>query len=183
MVERTRLTSKEFIHWYDQPERGDRLYELVNGEIIEKLASFTPSRIAMRIGRLIGNFVDPQNLGYVTGADGTYILSEDHTYMPDVGYISKAHMPNIPEREVPMPPDLAVEVMSPTDSKRALRRKAETYLEHGTQMVWLVFPDMQTVEVYIPNSDVIEHGINDTIDGGTVLPSFTLAVKTIFGVE
>jgi Uma2 family endonuclease len=89
-------------------------------------------------------------------------------------------MPNEPDREAPLPPDLAVEVMSPTDFKRSLRRKAERYLAFGTTLVWLVFPAAQTVEVYYRDQDVVTFGVNDTLDGMDVLPGFTLKISDIF---
>jgi Uma2 family endonuclease len=75
---------------------------------------------------------------------------------------------------------MAVEVKSPTDSKREMRRKAEKYLAYGTRLVWLVFPDEQTVEVYVPDEDVKMVGIEGILDGVNVLPGFALAVKDIF---
>jgi Uma2 family endonuclease len=78
----------------------------------------------MRIGRLVGNFVDDRDLGHVTGEADGYVLSGEDTFNPDVGYISKARLPEEPEREAPVAPDLAVEVKSPTDRKRATRPNA-----------------------------------------------------------
>lgn len=173
------VTLEDFQVFCDLPQNKNRLFELIGGEIVEKMASFTPSKIAMRIGRFIGNFAD--SMGYVTGADGTYILSPGYAVMPDVGYIAKARLPVEPEREVQGPPDLAVEVKSPTDSKRELRLKVEDYLRFGTKMVWLVLPEEQQVEVYIPDADVSEYGLEDTLNGGDVLPGFTLTVKKLFG--
>lgn len=173
-----RYTLTEFHAFCEMPENKNRLLELINGEIVEKMASFTPSKVAMRMGRFIGNFAD--EFGYVTGADGSYILAEDYEFMPDVGYISKARLSQEPEREVQGPPDLAVEVKSPSDSKRQLRLKVEDYLRFGTKMVWLVFPDDRRVEVYVPGADVREFGLDDVLDGGDVLPGFKLAVRDIF---
>jgi Uma2 family endonuclease len=171
-------TLSEFHAFAEHPENKNRLFELIAGEIVEKMASFTPSKIAMRIGRFIGNFAD--EIGYVTGSDGSYILSDEYEFMPNVGYISRARLPVEPAREVQGPPDLAVEVKSPTDTKRELRRKAEDYMRFGTKMVWLVFPDEQSVEVYLPDEDVITVGLDGTLDGGDVLPGFTLPVGEIF---
>ena len=144
------------------------------------MASFEPSRIAARIVRLIGNFIDERDLGYVTGADGGYIMPNGDVLIPDVAYISKERMPAEPQREAPVPPDLAVEVKSPTDSKRQMRKKAERYLDNGARMVWLVFPEDQLVEVYVPDEDVKTFGLDTALDGGEVLPGFTLAVRAIF---
>lgn len=175
-----RYTSAEFEAFIALPENRERLFELIEGEIVEKVGSFIPSTIAIRIAFLLSIFLETHPIGYVTGSDGTYRLSSDNAPMPDVAYISKASLPEAPEREVDGPPDLAVEVKSPNDTKRELRLKAELYLRYGTKMVWLVFPDEQAVEVYVPNEDVILVGIDGTLDGREVLPDFILAVKEIF---
>jgi Uma2 family endonuclease len=179
-INEQRYTVDEFHVYVEKPENRDRLFELINGEIVEKVSSFTASRITARIGHLLLAYVDQTNIGYVTGADGSYILSPDYEFMPDVGYISKERLPQEPEREVQGAPDLAVEVKTPTDSKRGLRQKTEDYLRFGTKMVWLVFPEEKRIEVYEPDQDVREFGIDDTLDGGDVLPDFKLAVREIF---
>jgi Uma2 family endonuclease len=182
LAEKTQLTQADYHAFIDRPENADRIFELIDGEIVEKMPSITPSKLAVRIGRLVGNYLDGISIGYVTGEAGGYKLSEKDTFNPDVGYISKARLPEEPEREVNGAPDLAVEVMSPTDRKRKMRNKAEIYLLYGTKIVWLVFPDTQQVEVYTPDADVIEWGIDDTLEGGGVLPGFTLAVCSIFAM-
>jgi Uma2 family endonuclease len=179
-VQERRYTVQEFHAFSELPENKNRLFELINGEVVEKVASFTPSRLAMRLGHLVSSYLDRNPIGYLTGADGSYILSEEHEFMPDIGYISKVRLPQEPAREVEGPPDLAIEVKSPTDSKRELRRKAEDYLRFGTKMVWLVFPDEKQVEVYVPGQDVREVGIDGILDGGDVLPGFMLPVRDIF---
>jgi Uma2 family endonuclease len=174
------MTLDEFHEFIDAAEQRDRHFELIEGTVIEKMASFTPSRIAMRIGRFLANFGD--DIGYVTGADGSYILSPHDEFMPDVGFILRARLPTPPEREVEGPPDLAVEVKSPTDNKRDMRMKAETYIRLGTRMVWLVFPDEQRVEVYLSGRDVIELAIDDVLEGGDVLPGFELPLRDLFAL-
>lgn len=180
--EKATYTTAEYQNLMAQPDYADRIFELIDGELVEKMPSFTPSKIAAYINRKIGNFVEELDLGYITTADGGYIMPNGDVLIPDVGYISKARLSQEPEREAPVPPDLAVEVKSPTDRKRALRNKAERYLQHGTPLVWLVFPEDQVVEVYAAgeNSDVQTVTIDDTLDGGVVLPGFKLKVSDIF---
>ena len=172
------VTSTDFMAFESLPENADRIFELIDGEIVAKSFNFKPSRIAMQVGCFVLNFADV--LGYVTGAGGGYVISEIDTFNPDVGYISKARLPVLPEREVIGPPDMAVEVKSPTDTRRAMRRKAEKYLVAGTRLVWLVFPEEQIIEVYTPSEDVRTVGIDGVLDGGDVLPGFTLKVSDIF---
>lgn len=179
-VERTKLTTAQFLQWSEHPENRDRLFELIDGEIIEKVASFKPSHIAGWILTDINIYLRRNPIGYTTGADGSYVISDEDTFMPDVGYISKARLPEEPEREVPIPPDFAVEVKSPSDSRRVMRLKAEKYIAAGTKLVWLVFPESQTVEVYYGKQDVEMLGVDDTLTGYDVLPDFSLSVRDIF---
>src|SRR5258708_2407355 len=180
VVQKKTLTADEFAQIEDLPENADRILELIEGEIVEKVPSFEPSRIAARIIMLFGTYLLPNEIGYVTGADGGYRISDGDVLNPDVGYISKKRLPERPRREVQIPPDLAVEVKSPTDTKRGMRRKAEKHLAAGTQIVWLVFPDEQQIEVYVLDQDVVTVGIDGRLDGGDVLPGFTLKVRDIF---
>lgn len=177
LVHQRKYTLEEYRAICDLPENRDRHLELIDGEIVEKMGSFKPSAIASEFNFEIKTYLKQNPIGYVTGEAGGYVISPVHTYMPDVGYISKARLPETPERESPIPPDLAIEIKSPTDSKREMRRKAEVYIAHGTRIVWLVFPEDQRIEVYTPNGDVVELGLDDTLDGGDVLPGFTLAVR------
>jgi Uma2 family endonuclease len=180
MTIREQITLESFRAFCQQPENRDRLFELIDGDIVEKMASFTPSRIAINIAAYLRMYLLREKIGYLTGADGGYILSPGTVVMPDVGYISRARLPEVPEREVDGPPDLAVEVKSPTDRKRDLRRKAELYLLHGTRIVWLVFPDDQAVEVYADEADAVTVTIDDALDGGEVLPGLSIPVRDIF---
>lgn len=173
-----RYSHSEFQAFSELPENRDHLFELIRGKIVRKQSTFISSRLAVRVGYFIGSFAD--EIGYVTGSDGTYILSDEDEFMPDVGYISKLSLPIEPEREVLGPPDLAVEVKSPSDTKRQLRLKAEDYLRFGTKLVWLIFPEEQLAEVYMPDQDVVTVLIDDVLDGGTVLPGFTLPLRDIF---
>jgi Uma2 family endonuclease len=180
VVQKKTYSQADYAKFQNLPENAGRIFELIDGEIVEKMPSFVPSNIAAKVIYYMQGHNLQNDLGYVTGADGGYILSDEDTFNPDVGYISKAHLPEKPSREVIGPPDMAVEIKSPTDSKREMRRKAEKYLAYGTQLVWLIFPDEQTVEVYVPDEDVKTVGFEGTLDGANVLPGFTLAVKDIF---
>jgi Uma2 family endonuclease len=165
------------------PENHGKLLELIDGEIIEKMGSFIPSTLAMKLGAYLLAYLAQNPIGYITGADGTYILSESNKPMPDVGYISKARLTALPQREVPIPPDLAVEVVSPNDALQEVRRKVYMYLEHGVQEVWVVYPEDQTLDVYTPTPEgaSIRHLKQaDTLTGGVLLPGFTLPLSQLF---
>lgn len=182
--DKQRLTVRDLWEIAQLPENVDKRLELRDGVINELSPSFIPSIIAATFIRIIGTFVVEHDLGYVTGADGGYILSEDNVFIPDVAFISKMRLTELPEREVIGPPDLAIEVKSPTDTFKSLQTKAVEYLAYGTRMVWVVYPERKTVEVYTPtgegNLSVVTLDIDSTLDGGDVLPGFKLAVRDVF---
>lgn len=180
-IEAQRLSLEQYRAYCDAHASEGREFELLDGVMMEKdMASYAPSKIAARIIYYLTAYIMENPIGEITGSDGTYIMDENNSFIPDAAYISHVRLPADVPREVPIPPDLAVEVKSSTDSKRALRRKAERYLELGTRMVWLVFPDEQQVEVYVASADVITLTSADTLDGGEVLPNFQLAISKLW---
>lgn len=179
--DQTRLSLADYAALCALPENADRRLELVDGELVEKrMPSFVPSQIAILIAYFLMDYLRHNPLGYVTGEQGGYRLDDHTVLIPDVAYIRKERLPTPPEREAPVPPDLAVEILSPSHSKRALRQKAERYLAAGVALVWLVFPQTRQVEVYTPHSDVTELDETDILRGGDLLPNFELAVLTLF---
>jgi Uma2 family endonuclease len=176
-VQTKRATVEEFDQFVQLPENADRLFEYVGGEITEVVSNNYSSEIAARILIEIGIFVKNKNMGRVTGADGGYMVSGER-YIPDVAFISREKQPE-PSHEAynPTPPDLAVEVLSPSNDLSDIRIKLVNYLNAGT-VVWIVDPDKKQVEVYA-SGQAKKLGLNDTLDGGAVLPGFTLPVKEI----
>ena len=181
MVHKTPLlTVAQFDEWVMRPENIARDFELINGEIVEKMVSDPDaSMITMFLGGLLSVYVLQHKLGRVTGPDGGYHVGENR-YIPDVGFIRKARMPkNYEKGYIPASPDLAIEVMSPTDSLKALHRKISHYLA-AQIVVWAIYPQEYEIEVHNPGQPVRVLKINDTLTGGDLLPNFSVAVKTIF---
>jgi len=77
-------------------------------------------------------------------------------------------------------PDFAIEIKSPDDTYTLMREKATYYLQHGTRLVWLVYPDKRMVEVYQAGADIAFFLMGDTLTGGDLLPDFRLPVADIF---
>ncbi len=173
------MTAAEFEAWALQAENAEQRLELVAGEVVAVVSNNYASAVAARILIRLGAYIEKRKLGYLTGADGGYQVGEDR-YIPDVAYISKQRQPQ-PSLEAynPQPPDLAVEVLSPTDDARVVRRKVANYLAAGVT-VWLVLPEERAVEVYAPGQPVQTLGEKDTLRGGELLPDFALPVKDIF---
>jgi Uma2 family endonuclease len=176
------LTVEEFDDWVLLPENAGRMFEYIGGETVEVVSNNFSSMIGMFIGAMLTVFVRTHDLGYVTGADGGYRVSGER-YIPDAAFISKARQPQ-PSHDAynPNPPDLAVEVLSPTNDPGEMRVKIVNYLLAGT-VLWVVDPDLKRVEVYVPGQTPKTLGIDDVLDGGNVLPGFSLAVRDIFPEE
>jgi len=175
------LTADEFFRFARLTENQDRRLELENGVLVD----MAPSRPinSVTAGRMIfylNGFVIPRNLGYVTVPDGGFILAPHVVRQPDAAFISKQKFPELPE-EFTAAPDLAVEIVS---EREDIFRKALEYLRAGTQMVWAVYADERTVYSLQLNEKgemySISYGVNATLEGGDVLPGFTVAVRDLF---
>jgi Uma2 family endonuclease len=178
-----RMTVEEFERITALPENSERVFELIDGEMIEKMPTEEHGAIILLLGSRLLLFVREQQLGIVT-TDARHHLSDDlhNAFRPDISYISFARkQETVRKGAVPLMPDLAVEVRSPDDSAVVLRKKAAYYIEHGSALVWLVFPEKRVVEVYSADGDLRILTDADTLDGGAALPGFSLAIRAIFG--
>lgn len=163
------------------------LWEIIAGELIEvSPASGEHSRIWGAIYARLWNFVVPHHRGYVYGADTGFILAEEPLLLrvPDVGVIRSERLPADFDDKgyLRQAPDLVVEVLSPSDRSVAVLTKVRTWLEYGAALVWLVDPEGETVTVFGPDSSPRAMTIDQTLDGGPVLPGFTLPVRDIFAL-
>lgn len=179
MVARERLTSEAFDHIASLPENRDKRLEFIAGYLVESMSTFHTSVIGATILAHIGNHVYAHQLGHVTGADGGYTVLGER-YVPNGAFISYAKQLKLTyDIWNPNAPDLAVEVLSPTDEPSNLRIKIVNYLRAGTT-VWVVDPAKQQVEIYVPDKAPQTLTVADTLTGGVLLPDFELAVKDIF---
>lgn len=183
MVFREKLyTAEEFFELAMLPENAERRLELDEGEIVEVAGSSQINTVtAMRIGHFVNSHVIPNDLGYVTGADGGFKLGTHRARQPDVAFISKARHAKLKGANFPIAPDLAVEVVSPDED---VFKKVKEYIRAGTRFVWAVYTDEKTVDVFRPDDDgglhVQSYGVDDTLTGDDVLPGFLLPVRDIF---
>ncbi len=165
------------------PDDG-RFYELVRGELVEvPPAKPGSSEIAVLISAALVNFVYPRRLGMVCGADGGFILhrNPDTVRAPDAAFIRADRMPTGQQRDFyGESPDLAVEVLSPSDRRRKVLEKIEDYLSAGVRLVWLVDPRARRVTVCLPDRTTRSLGASDVLDGGDVLPGFELPLADLF---
>lgn len=165
------------------PPEGE--WELIDGELVPMTpAGLESSSLGHRIGWIVGNFVYAHDLGMMTGADGGYVLFPDRQTLraPDVGFIQKDRIPPVEEhsRFPRLAPDLAIEVLSPSDRMVDALSKVTMYLQAGVRMVWLVDPPKRTITVFQPDEPVATLGVGEMLEGGDVLPGFTIPVAEIF---
>lgn len=179
---KTFVTIEEFEALIDRPENENRLIELIDGEVVEKVVSEVHGAIVMRLGHKIMLYLDHNPIARVTsevhhrGAAG-----KGNVYQPDIAVTLLENALPVSERgAVARMPDLAVEVWSPSNTLTSLRKKADYYLANGSRLVWIIYPKKRLVEVYTLDDDVEILTIGDSLDGGDVLPGFTLPVADVF---
>ena len=163
--------------------RDNSLCELVDGVLVEKPVGFLESRLAVVLIHFLETFLDRRNWGIVTGADGMLRLAKGLVRIPDVSFIRWEKFPGrkLPTAPIPdLSPDLAVEVLSPSNTRREMQRKLREYFAAGASLVWLLDPKTRSVSVYTAVDVFTVVDEQGTLDGGNVLPGFTLAVKDWF---
>ena len=170
-----------------RPENADRDCYLIDGELYWTMApGGEHGHLAFEIAYHLRVFLEKHDLGMGTVETGYYPPNDRHTVLaPDVAFISKARAPRpFPKKYVPLMPDLAVEIKSPTDSLPEVRRKAAVYLANGAALVWIVLPAEKGVDVCRASADTglnIEFvGRDGSLSGETVLPGFNLALSLLF---
>lgn len=177
-------TAEEYLEFAQLPENEGKRFELIDGVIIEMPPSSKRNTVtAARIIRLVGTFVDDHDLGYVTGADGGFEIAPKTVLQPDVGFIRKERVTNLDGVTFAGAPDLAIEVISPSESPYDIRRKTDKYFDAGASMVINVFANDKVIQVWTldgTGKHVETYGVDDVFNGGDVLPGFTLPVKQIF---
>lgn len=162
------------------------LCELIDGVLVEKAMGDRESMLGLYIGRLVGTHVDTADLGIVLGADGHLKLSRDQVRAPDVSFIPWSSFPDgePPEDEAhwSVAPALAVEVLSPSNTRAEIDRKLAELFAAGTKLAWVIDPPTKTAKVYTSAKKFKELDQSGTLDGGKVLPGFKLALADLFAV-
>lgn len=166
------------------PKDGFR-YELVKGELKKMSpAGFDHGVVGMSLGMLLAQYVKANNLGVVCLAETGFKLASDPDTVlaPDVSFVRRERIPQSgrPKAFYPGAPDLAVEVVSPGDTKKEVAGKVEDWLAAGASAVWIVNPKRRTVTVYRQQGETITLGETDELDGQDVVPGFRCNVSEIF---
>lgn len=160
-----------------------RICELIDGVLVEKAMGYRESFLAMFLGGILDAFVRPQNLGILTGADGTVRLWVGRVRIPDIAFVSWDRIPGrrLPAEPIPdLAPNLTVEILSASNTPGELALKRQDYFHAGVELVWEVDPIGRTVRVWTAPDQSTQLTEADTLDGGTVLPGFTLPLRDLF---
>lgn len=188
VMERLYISADDFLAIVARPEYDDRSVELVEGELVEmSKPSGLHGQITMLLAAKIFTFAVDNQLGIVTAAETGFILERnpdgrDSVRALDIAFLSRARFPDVlPDQLVELAPDLAVEVISPSNKTTDTHRKIRQLLAAGTSLVWIVHPETRTVEVHTRvGATTLE--ADDTLSGGDVLPGFEIPVREIFPV-
>jgi len=184
----TTQTSKFFytIEEFMNLPKSDQRQELVEGELFDMPPTGDEhGRVSDILYRRLGNYVEDNYLGRVWFTTGFVIdptTPKPTVRAPDVAFIKTARVPASGPGAVPVPPDLAVEVISPSDEAGDIKKKLEQYQKAAVPLIWLIYPAKQQVQVYrIANTQTFETlGINNELDGETIVPGFKIAINKLF---
>ncbi len=175
------LTAEDLLRLSSQGFRG----ELINGVLRETVpAGKRHARIAGRIITRFNNYVIPHHLGQVGGTDGGVLIQRDPDIVrePDVYFVSVERLPLDDQSDgyLEVAPELVVEIVSPSDTDQEVREKLGMWLENGVLMAVEVRPAERAVMVHRPGAAVVTLTGDEVLDGGDVLPGFTLPLSVIF---
>jgi len=175
------MTAEELL---GMPDDGNR-YELIEGKlIVNSPAGGEHGQIAAQIAGLLWTHVSANRLGRILVAEPGFLLARDPDTVraPDVAFVSKERLEKLADRRgyLELAPDLAVEVVSPTDTFTAVQQKAQAWLAAGTRMVLVVDPETRRVHVYQPAGTVAVLGTDDELDAADAVPGWRVPVRRFF---
>lgn len=173
------MTAEELIRL----PRGRRRYELVKGELLTMSpAGEEHGAVTINLTLPLAQHVKANNLGVVYGAETGFKLESnpDTVLAPDIAFIRREHLGTLSKGYRSGAPDLAVEVISPDESKNKVQKKVERWLQRGALAVWIVDPQTRTVAVHQLDRDARLLTEEDELTGDDVVPDFAFPVSEIF---
>lgn len=165
---------------YEMPRDG-RKYELVNGELAISATGMRHEAVAVELVVAIGSYLKEKQSGNVYASGVGYKLPNGDVLSPDVSFVATAKLPQgeEPEGFGKFSPDLAIEIVTPSDSMYAIEDKVEIYLKYGTQLVWVINPYLRKVTIHRADGTIAVVRAEGTLDGESVLPGFFCKMQDI----
>ncbi len=186
VLEKQFISAEQFLEIVEQPDFDNRKVELVEGDIVDMpLPNPIHAAILATLSTKLNLFVTESELGRVLVGDAPFVLGrsaegKDTLRGLDIAYISAERLPgNLPPSPLHVAPDLAVEIISPSNKAEDIEKKIEQLLDAGTTLIWIVYPDLQRVKV-LTNERTFKLKERDVLTGGDVLPGFEIRVADIF---
>jgi Uma2 family endonuclease len=175
------ITAEEF---WNSPDDGKRR-SLVRGEVVEEVRpGALHGVVVLRLGSRLERWSESGPGGGAVGVESGFFLERDPDTVrgPDVFYVAPGRVPDtgIPEAFWNVAPDLAVEVVSPSENAGDVREKVRDYLTAGTPLVWVVYPRTREVVVHTPDGLARAYGEDGALEGFEALPGFACTVAEFF---
>ena len=161
---------------------GDQ-YELIDGRLVERTMGSWAGFVAGQLFALIVHHKFGKKLGLLLNSDVTYqCFAGNSVRKPDVSFILAGRLPDdrVPVGHIKIPPDLAVEVVSPTDIQCDVDRKVAEYLEVGVKLIWVINPDTRVVIIYRADGSIAGTREGGALDGEDAVPGFRCRVADLF---
>jgi len=183
MALREKITTAQFDAFLGEPEQAERRFELVDGEIVEKMPTQLHAYIIQMLSGFLFVFLRQNPLGYAL-IEAHYRLPGDaeNDLIPDLSFVKKERGPLVRSGPAPYMPDLVVEAQSESQSDKFMLDKAQLYLARGTNRVWIIYSTRQIIEV-LTTTDRQLLTSNDILTGGDLLPGFSAPVRDLFPPE
>jgi Uma2 family endonuclease len=161
-------------------------YEIVNGDLVEvKPVDYEGGRLFTQLAMILGEFVRANKLGDVL-ITSRFLLRKAPRLerRPDLAFVSKARRPDPPKPELYSgAPDLAIEVLSPSDRVVDATSKAEEYVACGAREAWSILPQAKVVIVFQPDAPPRPYGVMDVLESPSVLPGLTISLERLFAQD
>jgi Uma2 family endonuclease len=160
-----------------------RLYELIDGVLVEKTVGQYESETVFWLIHFLSNYLEQHPIAKGYAPDAPHRVLPEQVRLPDAAIIRTERLPGgrSPQGKVlPFAPDLAVEVISESNTRKEMRRKLRDYFAGGTRLVWYIDPETRTAKIYTSETEEISVPIDGALDGGDVLPGFNLPLAKLF---
>jgi len=184
MADQTKVITVEMMERLEA-ESG-RFYELIDGELrVKEMASPKHANIASKLNMFVGSFIFQNQLGESYDSSASYLLKgtpekPELVYLPDFSFVAADRVQQIYRGFYQLAPDLAVEIISPSERQGEIEKKTQDYLQCGVKQVWRIYPEQKQITVHFPDSTPTTYHEGDTLSSGDLLPGFTLAVSSLF---
>jgi Uma2 family endonuclease len=167
----------------DLDDHHDILCELVDGILVEKPRGWYESTVAQILGQWLQNYLDKHRIGLGLGPDAPLRILGSQERLPDVSFVKRERVKQIRPRRgtiPPLVPDLAVEVLSESNTRKEMDRKLREYFQAGTELVWVIDPESRSATVYTAVDQSQHVSTDGTLDGGNLLPNFSVSLPDLF---